>query len=155
MSGWERGAGGPPTATLSGRDCVWPHPLAPLQPIASATACAGGSRRNVRRPIVTNDRPGEDAEDAGNPERQLVVPEIGADRARAERRQRRAELVAGANPAVDDPGVLAAERFAGQPHGGRDGGNPVQAVEHGEPAKPVAPRASVNGRNSSDNPRSV
>src|SRR5204862_1986741 len=33
------------------------HLPPPVQPMASATACAGGSRRNVRRPIVTNDSP--------------------------------------------------------------------------------------------------
>ena len=48
-----------------------------------------------------------------------------------------AELVAGEDPAEQHAGFLRAERLAGQLDGGRHGGDPVEAVEHGEQAQPV------------------
>src|SRR3712207_9248621 len=52
-----------------------------------------------------------DAHDAGNPERHLIFAGHRPDRPGAERRHRRAELVARPDPPVDDAGVLAAERL--------------------------------------------
>src|SRR5688572_15554210 len=57
---------------------------------------------------------GEQAENPRDPERQLIAAGHRADRAGPERRHRRAELVAGADPPVDHARVLAAEGLAGQ-----------------------------------------
>src|SRR5205085_7865582 len=62
---------------------------------------------------------GRDTQHAGNPEGRPVVANDRAHGAGAKRRERRTQLVARANPAVDDAGVLAAERFAGQLDRGR------------------------------------
>ena len=60
---------------------------------------------------------------------------LRSNRARAESGERRAQLMACADPAVDDAGVLAAERLAGQPHRRRHGRDPVEPVEHREQAE--------------------
>src|SRR5438132_868379 len=59
----------------------------------------------------------------------------GPDRARADRGHRGAELMARADPSVDDAGIFAAERFARETHGRRHRRDPVKAVEHREPSE--------------------
>src|SRR6185369_7691638 len=60
---------------------------------------------------------GNEAQEAGGPEGGAVVARDGADRAGAEGGHARAQLMAGADPAVDDAGVFAAEGIGREPHG--------------------------------------
>src|SRR6266850_4073119 len=113
-------------------------PLAADYDLKGENRIIGDGRRSERAPPQRQKRgAGQHAQHAGDPEGHLVVAEGGTNRAGAKRGERRADLVARADPSVDDAGVLAPEGFAGQAHGRWDGRNPVETIEHREPSEPL------------------
>src|SRR5215213_1866685 len=93
-----------------------------------------GKQRGLTLPFGKREHEGggDDAESAGGEERREVGCEPRTRQAGPVGRARRAELVAGENPAEDEAGVLASEPRRSELHGRRHGGDPVEAVEHRE-----------------------
>ena len=75
---------------------------------------------------------GEMAGEAAGQEGQEIVPGQAADRTRAKRRKRTADLVAGEDPRDDNRRVPAAEYFVRQRERGGTDGDPVETVEDRE-----------------------
>ncbi len=96
------------------------------------------ARRYPRRPPVDpqHDKRAGDAQPARNHRRNRIRAEARAQHAGAERRERRAELVARDDPAEHDGRRILAVHVGGEAHGGRHGRDPVEPVEHREKRQP-------------------
>jgi hypothetical protein len=64
-----------------------------------------------------------------------IVADAGANRAGRERRHRRAELMARADPSVDHSGIFLTECLRRQLDGRGHGRHPIESVENGEGAE--------------------
>ncbi|CAG9187835.1 hypothetical protein BVI2075_100029 [Burkholderia vietnamiensis] len=95
-------------------------------------------RRSPRRTAVDpqHDERAHDAQPARDHRSNRVGAEARPQQPGAERREGRAELVAGDDPAEHDGRRRLAEHVGGEPHGRRHGRDPVEPVEHREQRQP-------------------
>jgi hypothetical protein len=88
-------------------------------------------RRRLRPPRDRqHDQRGDDAERAGDEERRQIGRSSTFATGRRRTPRRRAELMAGKDPAEHQVGALRPEPLRGEPHRRRHGRDPVEAVEH-------------------------
>jgi hypothetical protein len=108
-------------------------PAAPdPRPSATEGSSLGRGEAGLGAGDAQHQQRGEKAGEAARQEGQQIVAGNIAHRARAERRKRAADLVAGEDPRDDHRGVAAAEYLVREREGGGAGGDPVEPVKDRE-----------------------